>query len=929
MRGFRTVGMRLLLCWAALALACGGPESGSMLFLSPQSNPIALSGDGSVLYVANTTSGTLSMLDVSGPGEPQLLAEVHVGLDPVGVAVRPKLDTADATEDELVLVANHVSDSVSVVSRERAAVVQTVQVRGPDGVSRSNEPTGVAFASRDRAFVTLDDPNQVLVLDFDAAGRVSVNPNRLEITAQGPRAITAANGLVYVAAFESGNQTEFPTCAAIIDSRGLDESDPDDEGCEFDVQVDGNRFVFDPNLGGRIIRDRDQPDRDLFVYDAETLALVEVVETLGTLHYGIASNGSDVFLATTEARNQLDGLDALGNHMFENRLVALDCAGGCAAGASLVDLDDAAGEPVPTPYGIAVSSDGDDLVITASGSDGGGVTPGLFVVSADGVVRGSAPVGAIPSGVALRSALDGSAETAFVLNTADSSVSVVDVTDPAAPAVLHTLEVGADPTPDEIRRGRIAFASASASTGGTFSCESCHPQGHTDQLQWTINTVQGPNDGVGISGEKPEPRTTMPVRGLRGTLPLHWDGTLGDPLPGVFLPGDSEGDCDIAADGPLSCFRHLVDSSLKGVMCEQPCNDGGALDDADRDAMAAFLRVLPYPPSPLRAPDDVPSTEALQGQIDFFTNEDGQGTQSILTCGSAGAGCHALPLSVGTNSGFVGAFDAPTIRGMWDRFLLFSNGMFQAEEAMAFLAVLNSQPVWDPAVGHTERGSLLATFPDSPAAVASGAGFLSIYGVRGEDIWQMINELSVGFSGALGEQVEVTPATASDADVVGAMDRIEAFAAEGRVVAVARSGDLGEFRVDPVDGRWRQGETLVSGAALRQQVVDHGSAVLTVTAEHAPGVAVGVDQPLLWGSIPEPQAGAESSFLLFSESVDPDAHVLVDGVRCAACSFVQLDAEDPTRTVVTLSPAPAPGPHVLQLHNPAGLASNEVPLIAR
>ena len=32
--------------------------------------------------------------------------------------------------------------------------------------------------------------------------------------------------------------------------------------------------------------------------------------------------------------------------------------------------------------------------------------------------------------------------------------------------------------------------------------------------------------------EQEEARTTMPVRGLKNTLPLHWDGTLGDPFNG-------------------------------------------------------------------------------------------------------------------------------------------------------------------------------------------------------------------------------------------------------------------------------------------------------------------------------------------------------------------------------------------------------------
>ncbi len=933
--GGARVVLLLVAATALLGAKCVAPvgpagvpdASGEMSFLSPQAQPLALSHDGQVLYVANTSSGTLSLLDVSGAGAPGLIAEVAVGLEPVGVAVRPKVDPEDASEDELVLVTNHVSDSISVVSRGRQEVVQTVQVIGADGVTQTNEPTGVAFSGPGRAFVTLDHPNEVLVLDVDAAGQVTVHPTRLAITAQGPRAIAAAGGKVYVAAFESGNQTEFPTCDAANDPRGLDESDPFDEGCEFDVVVDGAAFVFEPNLGGRIIRDRDQPDRDLFVFDAATLALDEVVDTLGTLHYGLAAHGSTLYLTNTEALNQKDGLAALANRMFDNRLAVIDCSAGCTGNATQIDLDAEAGTPAPTPYGVAVSGDGNLVAVTAFGSDGSAGAPGLFLLDGAGNALGQLPVGALPSGVVLASDGAGVAQTAYVLDSADSTVSVVDVRAPAVPAVDHTVIVGDDPTPADIRRGRIAFANALGSTSGTFSCESCHPQGHTDQLQWSINTVQGPDDPLGTSGEKPEPRTTMPIRGLSGTLPLHWDGTLGDPIAGAFVPGDSGLDCDIEADGAQACFRHLVNASLSGVMCEQPCAGVGELSDDERDDMAAFLAVLPYPPSPLRRPSDAMTADALQGARDFFTNDDGQGSQQILTCASSGAGCHALPLTAGTNSGFVGAFDAPTIRGMWDRFLLFSNGMFQAEEALVLLDSANSVAIWDPNVGHTERGSFLATFPDDPAAV--GQGFLGIYGVRGEDIFQMISELGVGFPGILGRQLDLTAATAADADLIAGMDQMEAFATEGRITAVARSGDLGEYRVDPDTGFWTQGVATETGASLRALVAGTPGAVLTITAEHAPAVQIGGAQPLLWGSVGRPQAGAQASFLLQSESVDPAAAVLVDGAVCAACSFALLDAADPKRMVVTLDPAPTVGPHMIQVHNPDGLLSNEMPIVAQ
>ena len=46
------------------------------------------------------------------------------------------------------------------------------------------------------------------------------------------------------------------------------------------------------------------------------------------------------------------------------------------------------------------------------------------------------------------------------------------------------------------------------------------------------------------------------------------------------------------------------------------------------------------------------------------------------------SGCHALPLTADTNSTSLGGFDVPTMRGMTDRWLQFSIGITNAEEAL-------------------------------------------------------------------------------------------------------------------------------------------------------------------------------------------------------------------------------------------------------
>ena len=54
-------------------------------------------------------------------------------------------------------------------------------------------------------------------------------------------------------------------------------------------------------------------------------------------------------MTNTEARNDRDGLIALGNRMFENRLSYVDCSPTCGA-VTRVDLEaNAFGVPVPRP----------------------------------------------------------------------------------------------------------------------------------------------------------------------------------------------------------------------------------------------------------------------------------------------------------------------------------------------------------------------------------------------------------------------------------------------------------------------------------------------------------------------------------------------------------------------------------------------------
>ena len=64
-----------------------------------------------------------------------------------------------------------------------------------------------------------------------------------------------------------------------------------------------------------------------------------MIEHVGTLLYGVATAGGPrVWVSNTDARNDRDGLAALENRMFDNRVSYLDCDGACGTPVH-VDLD--------------------------------------------------------------------------------------------------------------------------------------------------------------------------------------------------------------------------------------------------------------------------------------------------------------------------------------------------------------------------------------------------------------------------------------------------------------------------------------------------------------------------------------------------------------------------------------------------------------
>jgi YVTN family beta-propeller protein len=941
---------------------------GFQTFTSPQANPIALSPDGAFAYVANTTSGTVDVINTST----NLRAgTVVVGVEPVGVAVRP-----DGLE---VWVSNHLSDTVSVIDTDPGSasyrqVVETVQSLDANGVTQFDEPVGVAFREDGaRAYVALSSRNQIAVVDT-ATYEVT---DFLNVRAQEPRALAVRGGLLYVAAFESGNTTELSACG------NINGNNIKGHQCSLGL-ADLAAFVTDPNLPGRTKNivfdtvDPAVPDRDLFVFDTATNAEVAAVTGVGTLLYGVAVDSAGrAFVSVTDARNRVSGNEGknlidLGNRMFLNQLARTACTtGGCGA-VTRFDLEPlppanpAPGFELATPYGIAVSADDTTLVVTAAG------TSRVFTADAtSGAVRDILDVGSIPKGVALLSNAEGAPQTAYVLNTLGNTVSVVDVTNPDAIAVTRILHVGGDPTPEAVRRGRIAFANAFASSTGTFSCESCHPDSNTDQLLWRIGGACFFTDANGTCSGDDEPRTTMPVRGLKHTIPLHWDGTLGDPFGGpngaVSNAGSEPPDCTLGdADDDHDCFVDLARASLSGVMCDQAgdCPPGGnELSAQEIDDMATFLASVSYPPARSRRIDDSLSklgdpdpvqvgtitVSALEGFKDFFMNQQGGGPGNPDTCADSDAGCHELPLGVSNNSETLNGFDAPTMRGMTDRFLQFSLGVTNPVEILELANTgIDLRPAINFFAGPLEEPIQYDSDQGFQEITTFGAAFIAfegVYGTRPLNTFQMFEEASTGYSGATARQLTLNTATAGLSSTAELMTELEAADARG-VVNLRATGILNGFSVvlsyrgDSGSAVYWNSTMELTPAEMRDQA-QAGSLLMTLTAYLRENTAN--PQPLLaqngvgngtTGDPPLPALASGGSsdpppFTVIGTDVMSTARILVDGALAAGtltCSAgVSGSFCNDGAVSVDLAVKPAAGTHLLQVQNPSGRLSNELP----
>ena len=772
-------------------------------FESGHVHPACLTPSRNRLLVVNTADGRLAVFDLGG-SVPTRIAEIPVGLEPISVA---------ALDDSTAWVVNHVSDDVSIVNLNTLHVRQTLQV--------GDEPADVVFAGAPtRAYVSVSQEDAVKVYDPVTLAAVHAP---IAIRGRMPRALArnADGSRIYVSVFNAGNRTSVLSAAEAQDS--LPPANPPPGSGLQPIPAVG--LIVQQQAGnwrdesGKLWNSKVKyslAETDVAEINTTTDSVSRAFGDIATVNFGLAVNPVDGTVAATgtEARNLIRFEPNQRGHMVDTR-VGLIAPGGAVTLGDLNPLANYSVSPgtqterdsaIGIPNAAAWSADGQRLYVTSLTSD----RLGVLDPSASPMVISRRPTVAGPSGVVV----DAPRNRLYVVGRFRNQLQTLSISSLSSVAIAA---IGFDPTPDAIVNGRKFFYGGFTSGHGDQACATCHVFGDFDNVAWDLGdplgTIQpkppGQLDPL-LQGFHPMkgPMVTQTLRGLPGTVLLHWRGDRAN----------------------LDAFNPAF-ASLLGRSTQLPDSEMAAFDD--------FVLPLVNPPNPGEylnrtlptAPSGQPS--AQRGQTFFFFT----GVDGGQTCNFCHTANNFMP---GTNGQVV---DHLALQESQDMKIPQLRNLYRKTGFRDSIGVVNKR-----GFGFTHDGAIdnlfaFLHFPGfnfgSPQATADA---------NRRDVEAFLLCFDTGMPPAAGYQITFFGSNDSDPTAIARLDTLkgQAEGSTNYVDLIARGRVSGQPRGWLYQGgdRWKsdkQAEGTISSATLRA-LGGSGSEVTVTGVPKGAGQRMGLDR---------------------------------------------------------------------------------------
>lgn len=303
-------------------------------------------------------------------------------------------------------------------------------------------------------------------------------------------------------------------------------------------------------------------------------------------------------------------------------------------------------QAVADPHGLAMTSDEQRLVATASGTHellvyrrpdlpfAGVGGPGDLIdrkLLQDDDLFYRIEVGGRPMGIVMSA----DNRTAYVANYLKDCIQQVDI---EARKLIREFPLGPTPEPSLARRGMAIFYDGRRSLDQWYSCHSCHYNGGVNSK--AMDTM---NDGTVLTM-----KTVLPLYHLHETGPWTWHGWQTD-------------------------LHDAMSKSFTTTMQQR------GISDDDANAVLAFFKTLTLPPNPFRQPNGQLSEAAARGKQVFKSREAG--------CVNCHSGEHFTDgkihdVGLGSQEDRYEGFNTPTLRGVYRKVRFLHDGRAKSLEAV-------------------------------------------------------------------------------------------------------------------------------------------------------------------------------------------------------------------------------------------------------